>query len=77
MTDLERLKEEFYKFRDATFLEQLGKDFDPKIGKSQLDVLEDAIKELQAWQSRPLWRRLLHLKPAKHKIVLKIGGNNE
>lgn len=72
MTALERLKDEFHEFRDATLLEQLGKDYNPEIGKSRLDLLED---RLTAWESRPLWRRLLHLKPAKHKNVLKIGKN--
>lgn len=50
---------------------------DPKKPVSRLDTMENAIKELQAWHSRGFWRRLLHLKPAKHTNVLKIGGNDE
>lgn len=63
------LEDEFHEFKASVGQELLDRS-DPNNYISRLDRLESQ-------QSRGFWRRLLHLKPAKHKNILRIGGNGE
>lgn len=67
------LEDEFHEFKESIGQELLDRSADPKNPVSRLDRLE----EWRCGAREGFWRRLLHLKPAKHKNILRIGGKDE